>query len=96
MTKSTTFFEVLHKDEELDLRDGRGKRHGLSLILLEFVLGLLCHRDGNLSSIWRHMKSHHEEMVEELALGGSVPKKLFQGPICPTSWAGWTAGRSAV
>ena len=66
MTKSTTFFEALQKAENLDLRDGRGKRHNLSLILLEFVLGLLCHRDGNLSSIWRHMKPHHLELVEEL------------------------------
>ena len=82
MAKSTTFFEALQKAENLDLRDGRGKRHNLSLILLEFVLGLLCHRDGNLSSIWRHMKPHHLELVEELGFKDSVPKKQYQGPIC--------------
>ena len=96
MTKSTTFFEALQKDEELDLRDNRGKRHQLSLVLLEFVLGLLCHRDGNLSSIWRHMKSHHTELVGELGLGGSVQKKRCPDPICRTFWAKWTGGRSAA
>ena len=87
MTKSTTFFEALNKDEELDLRDERGKRHKLSLILLEFVLGLLCHRDGNLSSIWRHMKSHHTELLEELELEQSVPKKRYRGLIYQLFWA---------
>lgn len=81
MNKSTTFFEALHKDKELDLRDERGKRHKLSVILLEFVLGLLCHRDGNLSSIWRHMKFHHTEIVAELGLEEIVPKKRYQGLI---------------
>ena len=86
MTKSTTFFEALQKDEDLGLRDGRGKRHQISLILLEFVLDLLCHRDGNPSSIWRHMKSHHIEMVEELGLWETVPKKQYPVPTYRTFW----------
>jgi len=67
MTKSTTFFETLQNDETLDLRDNRGKQHVLCLILVEFIIALLCHRDGNLSSIRRHMNSHHRKIVGEFA-----------------------------
>ena len=82
MNKSTTFFEALQKDETLDLRDNRGKRHILYLILVEFVVALLCHRDGNLSSIRRHMNSHHAKIVEELGMKNTAPKKRYQGLIC--------------
>lgn len=77
MTKSTTFFEAIQKDEDIDLRDTRGKRHDICLILAEFVIGLLCNRDGVLSSIWRHMKSHHARIVSELSLEDNVPKKQY-------------------
>ena len=75
--KSTTFFEALQSDKELDLRDIRGTRHDLCVILTEFVIGLLCHRDGVLSSIWRHMKAHHIRVVEELGMCDIVPKKQY-------------------
>ena len=78
MNKSTTFFEALQNDEELDLRDERGKRHELCLILTEFVIGLLCHRDGVLSSIWRHMKSHHTKLVKELKMEKSAKKNSIE------------------
>ena len=77
-SKTTTFFEALQNDTTLDLRDNRGKRHPmLSLILLEFVLGLLCNRDGKMSSIWRHMENHHTKLVQELGLEEGVPKKRY-------------------
>lgn len=78
MTKVTTFFEALQNDRELDLRDNRGKRHELCVILTEFIIGLLCHRDGVLSSIWRHMKSHHTKVVAELGIENIVKKKQYQ------------------
>jgi len=77
MSKSTTFYEALQNDKELDLRDNRGKRHDICVILTEFIIGLVCHRDGVLSSIWRHMKSHHTGVVEELGKSDSVPKKQY-------------------
>ena len=83
MTKSTTFYESLQNDKELDLRDNRGKRHELCVILTEFVVGLVCHRDGVLSSIWRHMKAHHSRIVEELGMNNTVPKKQYRALICP-------------
>lgn len=75
MPKAITFFEELQKSKEIDNRDKRGSRHHLPLILLEFVLALLCGRDGNQSSIHRHMVSHHDETVGFLNMEGAVPKK---------------------
>ena len=82
MPKNTTFYEALQNDDALDLRDVRGKRHILSLILTEFVISLLCHRDGVLSSIWRHMKAHHIRIVEELNITDTAPKKRYLVLIC--------------
>lgn len=67
-TKSTTFYEKAQRSEKLDMRDIRGKIHDMPLILTEFILALLCNRDGNLSSIHRHMKNHHNLVVEFLGL----------------------------
>ncbi|MEL7006312.1 MAG: hypothetical protein AAFN93_26835 [Bacteroidota bacterium] len=82
MNKSTTFYEALQKDERLDLRDNRGKKHKVGVILVEFVIALLCNRDGKLSSIHRHMSAHHEQIVLELGVENSVPKKQCLGLIC--------------
>lgn len=76
MTKSTTFFESLQNDETLDLRDNRGKQHISCIILVEFVIALLCNRDGNLSSIHRHKNSHHTKIVVELGMENTAPKKI--------------------
>lgn len=67
-TKSTTFYGKAQRSKTLDLRDIRGKIHDMPLILTEFILALLCNRDGNLSSIHRHMKNHHNLVVEFLGL----------------------------
>lgn len=82
MVKSTTFFEALQNDEKIDLRDNRGKRHELCVILIEFVIALLCNRDGKMSSIHRHMKSHHANIVSELGIEKEVQKKRYPGLIC--------------
>jgi len=82
MNKDSTFYEILQKDKEIDLRDNRGKQHNLALILVEFIIALLCNRDGKLSSIHRHMKAHHTQVVAELALEDAVPKKQYRERIC--------------
>jgi hypothetical protein len=46
-----SFFAKLQNEKGLDLRDNRGKRHDLAVILVGVMLALLSHRDGNLSSI---------------------------------------------
>lgn len=86
MTKSTTFYEALQKEERLDLRDNRGKRHKVCVLLVEFVVALLCNRDGKLSSLHRHMQSHHTKIVLELGMENSVPKKLYHGRIYLLYW----------
>ena len=63
-----TFFEQLQIAEGLDLRDNRGKEHDLAVILVGVVLAILSNRDGNLSSIHRHMKNHYSQLLQELEL----------------------------
>ena len=80
MSKTKTFFEALQENPEIDMRDNRGQTHNLPLILVEFVCALLCNRDGNKSSIHRHMQAHHKRLSEELGLVGTVPKKQYVDP----------------
>lgn len=68
MDKATTFYETLCACPDLDLRDKRGKHLNLCLMLLEFCLAVLSGRDGNQSSIYRHMRAHHEAVVQLLGL----------------------------
>lgn len=82
MSKSKTFFEALQTDSALDLRDNRGKVHDIALILTEFVIALLCNRDGKMSSIWRHMDKFHHQLIKELNLETTAPKKQYLVLIC--------------
>jgi hypothetical protein len=64
-----SFFEKLQSIEGLDLRDNRGKRHALAVVLMGVMLALLSNRDGNLSSIHRHLKNHAREIGGTLGSG---------------------------
>ena len=63
-----SFFEKLQNAEGLDLRDNRGKRHDLAIVLVGVTLALLSHRDGSLSSIHRHLKNHYERLMTALSV----------------------------
>jgi predicted transposase YbfD/YdcC len=63
-----SFFEKLQSADGLDLRDKRGKRHDLAVILTGVTIALLCNRDGNLSAIWRHLNNHYGKLVEVLGV----------------------------
>lgn len=65
---SRSFFQKLQSAEGLDLRDNRGKRHELAVILVGVTLGVLSNRDGSLSSIWRHLANHYEKLMTVLEL----------------------------
>lgn len=65
---SKSFFERLQSADGLDLRDNRGKRHELAVVLTGVTLALLCNRDGNLSAVWRHLQNHYEPLVEVLGV----------------------------
>lgn len=68
MSEETTFYGELQKTVGLDLRDNRGKKHDLSFVLLSLLIGLLRHRDGNLSSIHRSMYNMHEALCIALSI----------------------------
>ena len=59
VTQVTTFYEALQTAEGLDLRDKRGLKLNLSFILVSLVIGILRNRDGNMSSLYRHMSNTH-------------------------------------
>jgi hypothetical protein len=64
----TTFYGQIKATTKIDSRDNRGKIHEAALVLVQFVLALLCKRDGNLSSIHEHMEMRYEEVVTYLEL----------------------------
>src|SRR5260221_10923111 len=63
-----SFFEKLQNEKGLDLRDNRGKRHDLAVVLIGVMLALLSNRDGNLSSIQRYVQNNYERLVEVLGV----------------------------
>lgn len=75
-----SFFEKLQNENGLDLRDNRGKRHDLAVVLVGVMLALLSNRDGNLSSIQRHLKNHYERLVEVLGVEKKTPVSRAQLP----------------
>ena len=75
-----SFFEKLQNEKGLDLRDNRGKRHDLAVVLVGVILALLSRRDGNLSSIERHIKNHYEQLVEVLGVEKKRPVSRSQLP----------------
>ncbi|MBA2749352.1 MAG: ISAs1 family transposase [Tatlockia sp.] len=76
-----SFFEKLQKAEGLDLRDNRGKRHDLAVILVGVTIAILSNRDGCLSSIHRHLKNHYEKLVAALRVEKIRPVSRSQLPL---------------
>ncbi len=63
-----TFFEKLENTKGLDLRDNRGKKHDLAVVLVGVMIAILSNRDGNLSAIQRHLKKRYEQLMKVLEL----------------------------
>jgi len=78
---STTFFRQLQLAEGLDLRDNRGKRHDLAVILVGVTIALLSNRDGCLSSIHRHLVNHSGKLAEVLGIEAKKPISRSQLPL---------------
>lgn len=68
MEQETTFYKELQNHQDLDLRDNRGKRLNLALVLLGVIIGLLRKRDGVLSSIHRSMKNNLVKLCSSLGI----------------------------
>lgn len=64
--QNKSFFAQLQNIEGLDLRDTRGLRHELRVVLLGVTLAILSNRDGNLSSIHRYMLNHNKRILESI------------------------------
>jgi len=81
MKQETTFYEALQKSKALDLRDNRGKRHDLCLVLTNLVVALLRKRDGTLSSIYRSMKSMQKHLCRALGVENKAVVSRSHLPI---------------
>ena len=75
-----SFFEKLQNEKGLDLRDARGKRHDLAVILVGVTLAVLSNRDGCLSSIHRYLVNHYEKLTEVLGVEKRRPVSRPQLP----------------
>lgn len=81
MEQERTFCEELQNCEEIDLRDNRGKRHKMWLVLLSLTLGLLRKRDGNMSSLHRSMKNTHTDLCDFLNIENEGVISRSQLPV---------------
>ena len=72
--------EKLQNEKGLDLRDNRGKRHDLAVVLVGVMAALLSHRDGNLLSIQRYIRNHYAQLVEVLGVEKKRPVSRSQLP----------------
>ena len=76
-----SFFAKLQHAEGLDLRDKRGKKHDLGVVLLGVMMALLSHRDGSLSSIHRHMQKRYRSLMAALDLPPTNAVSRSQLPV---------------
>jgi predicted transposase YbfD/YdcC len=79
--ENRSFFEKLQNAEGLDLRDNRGKRHELAVVLVGVAIALLSNRAGNLSSIHRHLRNHYEKLAAILGVQQKRPVSRSQLPL---------------
>jgi predicted transposase YbfD/YdcC len=78
---SKTLFDKLQNAEGLDLRDNRGKRHDLAVVLLGVMIAVLSDRDGNLSKIHRHLEKRYEQLMGVLGLPTEKAVSRSQLPL---------------
>jgi len=81
LENNTSFFAKLQHAEGLDLRDNRGKRHDLAVVLIGVGLALLSNRDGSLSSVHRHLQKRYGQLMAVLGLKPSKAVSRSQLPI---------------
>jgi predicted transposase YbfD/YdcC len=77
----TTLYAELQADPALDLRDNRGKRHDLPLVMLGLLAGMLRNRDGNLSSLHRSLVRTHSELCEALGLDSTLVRPVSRAHL---------------
>lgn len=78
---SKSFFQILQNADGLDLRDNRGKRHELAVVLVGVTLAILSNRDGCLSSIHRHVQNHYKKLAVVLGIEDKQAVSRSQLPL---------------
>lgn len=63
------------------MRDNRGKRHSLALVLTGLILALCCGRDGSLSRLHRHMVNQFDSLLQSQQLTDVHPISRAQLPL---------------
>jgi hypothetical protein len=81
LVQGITFYEQMQNCKLLDLRDTRGKKHSLALVLLSVIIALYRNRDGILSSIHRSIVNKQVELCSYLRIPYCVPVSRAQLPI---------------
>lgn len=76
-----SFYQLIQDHPELDLRDRRGKRHDLALVLTGLMLSLFRGCDGTLSGLHRSMKHLHESICQSLGVDSQDVISRSQLPI---------------
>ena len=64
--QNESFFDQLQNVEGLDLRDTRGLRHEVRVVLLSVTMAILSNTDENLSSIHRYMVNHNTRILASI------------------------------
>ena len=77
----TTFYEQIKKHEGLDLRDNRGKRQPIAIVLIGVMIAILRNRDGVLSSIHRSIANTHQALCIHLNTEGLRAISRAQLPL---------------
>ena len=78
--QNKSFFDQLQNVEGLDLRDTRGLRHELRVVLLGVTMAILSNRDGNLSSIHRYIVNHNTRILTSINYSIHCPISRSQLP----------------
>ena len=78
--QNKSFFDQLQNVEGLDLRDTRGLRHELRVVLLGVTMAILSNRDGNLSSIHRYIVNHNTRILRSINYSTHCPISRSQLP----------------
>lgn len=78
--QNKSFFDQLQNIEGLDLRDTRGLRHELRVVLLGVTMAILSNRDGNLSSVHRYIVNHNSRILASIDYSTHSPVSRSQLP----------------
>lgn len=78
--EDNTFFHLLQQQTGLDLRDKRGQRHSMPLVLMGVLMAIPAGRDGSLSSIHRYIVNQLDWLAAHFQPSAQQPISRAQLP----------------